>query len=279
MEKDCEQGEASTARHAEFAEHRASLARVYRALPLYGSPAFWTLLEEDQGPEQVVPLEVLVMVLRQDAIARTDQDGQRRLCSIIIARLQYSNEQWVKRVLSGVSPPAGEGHALAADLYADLCELLLRALLNVEQPFWQERFLHCLRFVRKHAYESFMRREGRWNKTTPGPGKYVPYALRESIDHLGSSLDSERARDVPDERAEQALLAVEQEDILLLLRRLPDRLRAVVWLLFWEGCTTRTVSKLLGISERTVRNRLQVALAELRRLLGDEQEVKDGTNA
>src|SRR5579859_5736124 len=136
---------------------------MYRSLPAYGSVDFWALLEGyQQMSDEALPLEVVVMVLRQDAIARGDQQAQRRLCEVIIARLQASNEQWVNQVLSGIHPLASERHALAADLYADLCELLLRALLNVELSFWQERFYHCLRFLRKHAFEHFMRQEGRW---------------------------------------------------------------------------------------------------------------------
>jgi DNA-directed RNA polymerase specialized sigma24 family protein len=56
-------------------------------------------------------------------------------------------------------------------------------------------------------------------------------------------------------------------------------LRAVVWLIFWEDYTIKAVSELLAISRRTVRNRLDHALAVLRRVLEDEQEVSDGASA
>jgi RNA polymerase sigma factor (sigma-70 family) len=263
-----------------FAERRNSLLRVYSSLPAYATPGFWALLEEEHPASgEAVPLEVLVMVLRRDALARKDESAQRRLCEIIIARLQTSNEQWVNQVLSGISPLASERYVLAADLYADLCELLLRALLNVELSFWQERFYHCLRFLRKHAFEHFMRQEGRWRKTTPGPGKYVPRALLESIDHVVWSAEFEGGRDVLDERAERELLAVEQTDLAALLCRLPARLRVVVWLIFWEDYTIKAVSELLHISMRTVRNRLADALAQLRQVLEEEQEVRDGASA
>jgi RNA polymerase sigma factor (sigma-70 family) len=279
VKKDCGQGEASTPRRDAFAEHRDALAHMYRSLPMYGSTHFWLLLEEDHLSDQALPLEVVVMVLREGAIARGDQPAQRRLCEIIVARLQSSNEQWVNQVLSRTNPLASERYVLAADLYADLCELLLRALLNVELSFWQERFYHCLRFLRKHAYESFMRREGRWRKGTPGPGKHVPHALLESIERVTWPAGVKGARDISDERAERELLAVEQTDLATLLCRLPVRLRAVVWLIFWEDYTIKAVSELLNISKRTVRNRLDDALAELRQVLKEEQEVKDGASA
>ena len=279
MKKDCGQEEEGVSQWDAFAEHRDSLDRLYRSLPAYGSVDFWARLEEYRMPDQALPLEVLVMVLRQDALGRGDQQAQRRLCEVIVARLQSSNEQWVNQVLSGIRPFASERYTLAADLYADLCELLLRALLNMNQPFWQERFYHCLRFLRKHAYEHFLRQEGHWHKATPGPGKHVPRFLLESMDRVAWSVDTERARDVSDERAERELLAVEQTDLAALLCRLPARQRAVVWLIFWEDYTIKAVSELLNISVRTVRNRLADALAELRQILEDEQEVRDGESA
>jgi RNA polymerase sigma factor (sigma-70 family) len=279
VNKDGGQGEVNVSHHDAFLEHREALARVYHGLPLYGSADFWKRLEECQMSDQAVPLEVVVMVLRENAIAREDQEGQRRLCEVIVARLQSSNEQWVNQVLLGLHPLASERAALAADLYADLCEVLLRALLNVDLRFWEERFYHCLRFLRKHAYERFMRQEGRWRKVTPGPGKHVPHALLESIDRVKWLAEVESARDVLDERAERQLLAVEQTDLALLLCRLPVRLRVVVWLIFWEDYTIKAVSELLNVSIRTVRNRLNNALIELRQVLEDEQEVRDGASA
>jgi RNA polymerase sigma factor (sigma-70 family) len=262
-----------------FAEHREALARAYRELPAYDSAEFWALLEEDQAPEQVLPLEVVVRVLREEALAHGDQQARRRLCEVIVARLQASNEQWVNQVLFGIHPLASERHLLAADLYADLCEWLLRALLNVNLHFWQERFYHCLRFLRKRVYESFMRQEGRWRKMTPGPGKHVPHVLLESIDRVAWSVEWESTRDISDERAERELLAVEQTDVAALLCRLPVQLRTVVWLIFWEDYTIKAVSELLEVSRRTVHKRLTDALTELRQVLEDEQEVRDGASA
>ncbi|HEY0752607.1 MAG TPA: sigma factor-like helix-turn-helix DNA-binding protein [Ktedonobacteraceae bacterium] len=279
MKENRGQVEVSASQQASFVEHRETLARIYRELPVYGSEDFWTLLETSQAAEQALPLEIVVRVLRENAIACGDQQSRRRLCEIIIARLQSSNEQWVGQALSGLHPPAGERSILAADLYADLCELLLRALFNLEAHFWQERFYHCLRLLRKHAYESFLRKEGRWRKATPGPGKRVPYALLESIDRVEWSADVVSARDVLDERAERDLLAVEQTDFAALLYRLPTRQRAVVWLIFWEDYTIKAISELLNITERTVSNRLAAALAKLRRVLEEEQEVRDGASA
>lgn len=263
-----------------FAERRAVLARIYRSLPPYGSVAFWELLERTQEKDQALPLEVLVRVLREEALARADKQAQHRICEIIVARLQTSNEQWVRQALANAHLLPGERHMFAADLCADLCEQLLRALLDDGQRFWEESFQQALRFARKHVYEGFMRREGRWQKLTPGRGYRVPRVLLESLERSEQRAGSPDEQDVPDERAEQALLAVEQSDIAALLFRLPERLRAVVWLIFWEDLSTKAVGKLLNISDRTVRNRLQTALARLRQVLENEQEVViDGKGA
>jgi len=262
-----------------FADHREALARVYRELPVYGSAAFWARVEAHQEEEQALPLEVLVRVLRDDAIARGDQRAQHRLCEVIVARLQVSNERWVHQVLASLPSPVSERRVFAADLYADLCELLLRALLNVTLRFWQERFFHCLRLLRKRAYESFLRREGRWHKATPGPGRHVPHALLDSIDHIRGFVELAGTRDIVDERAEQAMLAVERADFAALLCRLPVKQRTVIWLVFWEDYTIQAISEVLHISKRTVHKRLSAALARLRRVLEDEQEVSNGASA
>jgi DNA-directed RNA polymerase specialized sigma24 family protein len=260
-----------------FAQRRANMAKLYDTLPTYGSATFWQLLEGSQEEGQTLPLEVLVKVLRE-AVACEDEQTQRRLFEIIIARLQTSNERWVQQALGSTRFLPGECKALAADLYADLCELLLRLLRDPAQHFWEEQFMHSLYFVRKHVYERFMRREGHWHKRTSGPGKRIPYTLLESLERASYGSESDLLA-VPDERAEAALLAVEREDITGLVLRLPLYLRTVVWLVFWEGYTLKTVAQLLKISDRTVRNRLRIALAQLRQALEAEQEVIDGKSA
>ncbi|HEU5383955.1 MAG TPA: sigma factor-like helix-turn-helix DNA-binding protein [Ktedonobacteraceae bacterium] len=282
MEKDVEQAgkEASpdVSPDAFFAARRVALTRQYDELPVYDSTAFWSLLENGQEGGRMLPLEVLVKVLRA-AVFRADEQARRRLFMIIVARLQYANEQWVKQALSCSGLLVGEWRTMAADLYADLCELLLRLLVDPEQRFWEENFQHSLRFARKHVYESFMRREGYWRKLTPGAGKRVPHTLLESLERARRRIGFDTDLDIRDERAEQALVNVEQTDLATLLVHLPVHQRTVVWLIFWEGHTTKTVARLLDISDRTVRNRLRAALAQLREVFEAEQEVIDGASA
>jgi len=122
--------------HDKNTEHRATLARQHDSLPTYGSAAFWSLLEECGEEKQAPPLELLVKILREE------KQAQHRIFAVIIARLQLSNELWVNQAISNLRVLAGERRAFAADLYADLCEQLLRAFIDVEQHFWEEAFYH-----------------------------------------------------------------------------------------------------------------------------------------
>ena len=76
---------------------------------------------------------------------------------------------------------------------------------------------------------------------------------------------------VNDEQAQRALLAVEYADLPRLVLHLPEKLRTVVWLVFWEGRTEKDAARILGVTDRTVRNRLQEALKLLRKFPGMEK--------
>ncbi len=260
-----------------FSERRTALAQLYSSLPPHDSILFWSLCEGCQDNSPGLPMEVLVKILR-GCIAQKDESSSRRLFEIILGRLQSSNEQWVNHVLSNIRLLTGERCAIAADLYADLCERLLRLLRDDQQYFWEENFQHSLRFARKHVYEDFMRREGHWLKRTPGKGWRVPQALLISLERTVWP-EEDNPCEVSDDRVEVALQAVAQADLVALLTHLPARLRALLWLIFWEDCTTKSAGQLLGISDRTARNWLRTALAQLRQILENEQEVFDGESA
>ncbi len=82
--------------------------------------------------------------------------------------------------------------------------------------------------------------------------------------------------DIEDERAQQALLSVEQHDLPLQILNLPEKLKPVIWLIFWEGRTEKNVANILGVSDRTIRNRLHKALKLLRTVIETEGTTIDG---
>jgi RNA polymerase sigma factor (sigma-70 family) len=162
---------------------------------------------------------------------------------------------------------------LVDDLYADLCEKMIRALIDPKRLFWEENFRHSLRFERQHVYQAFMRREGRRKNNsevvaTPTEGtERIPRVLLESLDR---AVEIEGLQ-IEDERVQQELLKVEHTDLPQLIMALPKPLQAVLWLLYYEEKTEKETAQLLGITDRTVRNRLREAFKILRNHLEPEK--------
>ena len=276
--------------------HRPLLTGLYDTLPAYGSAAFWQAIEEPDG-QKALPLELLVRCVRF-AVAHGDTMARNRIVEMILRRTQMENEYWTHSVLKYIRVPADERAMLAGDLYADLCECLIRALLDPKRLFWEENFQHCLHFERQHVYSAFMRREGRLNAgvhqstrvvevpcppdrtprgvkadgTTIVPRR-VPHRLLYSMDAPVPLADGETLELlIEDERAQEALQAIEHEDVPRLVLGLPQKLKTVVWLIFWEGRTEKDTAQVLGITDRTVRNRLREALKLLRDNLEFERD-------
>ena len=253
----------------ELVKRRVVLSAMYDVLPVYGSVAFWRAIEAPG--EDVLPLEVLVRCVRT-AVSRGDDSGRKRIFEVIFRRLHVTNECWANNVLKTMNLQGVEQSALVCDLYADLCECIMRALMDPGRLFWEEHFQHCLSFERRHAFRAFMTREGRWNSQTATKTSRVPRMLVSSLDQALQQRDSDLCELViEDEDAQKALLAVEQSDLPLLILSLPDKLKSVVLLVFWEGKTEKDTARILGISDRTVRNRLRDAFEVLRSALEPER--------
>ncbi len=210
----------------------------------------------------MVPLERLVIYVRC-ASQEGDWVARNQLLEIILWRLQDENEMWVKKVLKRIVLHSEERRVLIIDLYADLCEGLIRALIDPSKQFWEQNFLHCLRFERQHIYRTFMMREGRWFERLRTQSRRVPRTMLASLEQKSAASDS-ILLNLEDAQAAQQLLLVEQDDLLQSLLGLPEHLRSVVLLVFWKECSEKEIAQLLGVSDRTVRNRLRKSLAVLR---------------
>lgn len=207
-------------------------------------------------------------------MSREDVLHRNRLLALIVQRTQTANERWVQRVLKATGILPGECPMLADDLYADLCERMLYAVLDPHRHFWEVNFLHCLYFERRHVFCSLMMRESRWYNPAVERSERVPRTSVISLDQE-VSLEQEEAMAlaIADPGAELMLRSIDQHDLLQLVFRLPLRLRSVVLLVFWEGRSEKEVAHMLGITDRTVRNRLQRSFTVLRMALEEERMI------
>jgi len=265
MEQATSQIEKNSNYDQELVKRRAFIATQFQALPPYGSVEFWSRIEESQL-KLALSLEVLVKCIRV-AIMREDGAGKNRIFEMIFRRTQGANEYWSRQVLSRMHLTAEERSMCAHDLYADLCERVIRAIHDSKRLFWEENFQHCLCFERKHVYQAFMTREGRWyhQGANESGTRRIPRSLIGSLDQpVQHANDETWEMEIVDMQAQQALLSVEEHDLSLLILNLPEKLKPVIWLMFWEGRTEKNVAHILGVSDRTVRNRLQKALSLLR---------------
>jgi len=239
----------------------------YETLPAYPSAAFWQAIEA-----VTLPLEVLVHCLRM-VHPLGDALGRDRILSVIIRRLQTMNEYWAYTALGHIQVSADERFSLVCDLCADLYEKLILALLDPQRIFWEENFMHCLYFERKHVYRALLRREGFWYDESVKRGERIPRALVASLDYLVRNNDRRSgALDVEDDRAQMMLQQVEYSDLVECVLQLPEKFKMVVLLLFWEGHSEKDAAWILGVSDRTVRNRLHKALQLLYARLSQQKE-------
>lgn len=86
---------------------------------------------------------------------------------------------------------------------------------------------------------------------------------------------------IPDERAQQALASVLDDDeatrrrLRDALARLPEAQRAVVELAYFEGLTHRMIAERLGLPDGTVKSRLRLGLGHLRDHLRDVLKTRE----
>jgi hypothetical protein len=244
-------------------EHRVTLMNIYHALPPAATPEYWQALEGED-----IPLEVLVRCYR-DAQAHGDSQGRNRIMDTITRRTREVNEQWANKVLKHLYVLHDERSALACDLSADLYVGIIRALFDEKRQFWEEDFWQSLYFERKHVYKSFMVREGWWRGSHAKSGERIP---RKLITRLHQSHFS---RQEDDNYASELQLAIESNDLFQQVLALPHHLNVVILLTFWEGRTEKDIAALLGITDRTVRNRKYAAFRMLREKLRLHGAVAD----
>jgi hypothetical protein len=100
-------------------------------------------------------------------------------------------------------------------------------LLDAKRSFWEENFLHCLRFE-QHTYCAFMLREDHWRDLRMHKGIRIPRPLLIRLDQAAQQ-ESEAYTDtidVEDEQAQKILMSVEQMSVFQYVLQLPEKLKA-----------------------------------------------------
>jgi RNA polymerase sigma factor (sigma-70 family) len=252
---------------ARIIQRRLHLTTVFETLPPYNTHTFWQVVEQPD-----FPIEVLVKLTRH-ALKNHDHLSEERCLSNILKRLQKKHETWAYRTVSRYHVQMfEERQRLISDLSADLNEAILRAVRDTHRYFWEENFSYCLHYEYRHVKRAFLMREGRWRDAHVDKSRRVPRDLIFSLDQPMLIDGQCGPLELEDEQACMMLLSVEMSDIATLVSRLPDRLRKVIQLVFWEDKTEKDAARALSISDRTVRNRLQAAYDRLRKELLCEYE-------
>ncbi|GCE28203.1 hypothetical protein KDA_36870 [Dictyobacter alpinus] len=242
--------------YADVNQRRSHLLKVFETLPAYDSQDFWSTVEQKDFPR-----EVLVKSLR--AARQMQQDAVcEGLASIIVARSLAKNEFWAKGIAQKCYELGwDEQRNMSLDLCADLNEAILKAIFDPQRHFWEENFVHCLGYERMHVYRSFMLREGRLSSAHVEKGRRIPRSLVYRLDDMVVHADVlHNPYEIEDERAYAILHAIDSSFLMDIVKRLPQRLAEVVHLVYWEDKTEKDIATILGISDRTVRNRLQMAM-------------------
>jgi RNA polymerase sigma-70 factor (sigma-E family) len=149
--------------------------------------------------------------------------------------------------------------------------------------FVRARLPHLLRFGRAltgsdHAaadlvQDALERTLMRWSKVTnDDPEGYVRRAMVNRSISIWRKLRRERLTDrMPNDSYHDP---ERDDELLIALRALPPRQRAVIALRYYEDLTESQTATVLGCSVGTVKSQSSLAMARLRGLLGDAREAR-----
>ena len=260
---------------ARYAARQAGIERAYAALPPPGTPAYWQALSGAQGV--ALPLEALVRCYREREAAGAHAAAER-IYELVMGRSQRSTQFWARKIARQVPDHARQ--TLAEQLEQECDVELWRVMSDSNRAFILINFDHMLQCIQDHVAHAVMEQEGYWKRRGVGTPKRVPRKLIESTDRRAAR-DAEDpdtlALPVPDAHAEEAFEQIDLAvDVAELLDTLSPQDRALLHELHWRGLTQEEIAGKLGVTDRTVRNRLTRLYPILRQLLAGEEEHPDG---
>jgi RNA polymerase sigma factor (sigma-70 family) len=253
-----------------YGPRRAQLEALFHELPPPGSADYWRRIEEPVA-EQRLPLEVLARCLRERIATGVGEDAGR-IFNVIVARIKRNVGWWAGSIASQAR--SGTGSQESEDLEQECYKAIWEELVGKPRTFLLESFSHGLERIRQHVAHSEMRRSGEWKRKGVEKPTRIP---REALESLQAEQDNEsdpsHGSQAIDTTAQDAFDLADYSDLLGQVDRLSREDRAVINGLFYDGRTQAEIAAELGVTDRTIRNRLKAILKELRRRYeGGEEE-------
>lgn len=242
--------------------------RAFEGLPAAGTPAYWKQIADTQHP---LPLEVLARCGRERYRSGYHADAQR-VATVIYASIQHEVREFAQRV---VRPSWDAKHQdVASDLAQEIHLKVWEELTGEKESFLLTQFKPALIWIEKHAAHKVMEQLGEWSRRDVERGKHVPVAETVRINRPRTD-DEGRQTEMPlaDQRDEETYEQVETKVLLEdLLGSLNDDQRRLIYSAYYQDQTQEQIAAQLGITDRTVRNRLKTLLDELRGRARDDGE-------
>jgi RNA polymerase sigma factor (sigma-70 family) len=164
-------------------------------------------------------------------------------------------------------------HALAEDLEQRCYIAVWEELVQDEQTFLVEAFMHTLHRIQQHVAPIEMGRVGEWKRDGVTTPTRVPSGELQRLE-LGAAVgagagtddgQTPAVTDIQDPRADTAFEDVDRtSDMSALLSTLDADDRLLIYDAFYRDLTQQEIAEHLHVSDRTVRNRLTRTLQRLR---------------
>ena len=97
------------------------------------------------------------------------------------------------------------------------------------------------------------------------------WLIRVSVNICKNMLSHWSRKNVEIEKADRMIVSKETDEIIDEISKLPDKLKIVIYLHYYDGYTSEEIGKMLHITASAVRNRLQRAKAMLKTIIIEER--------
>lgn len=98
------------------------------------------------------------------------------------------------------------------------------------------------------------------------------WLIKVSVNICKNMLSHWSRKNVEIEKADVMTVSKETDDIIEEISKLPDKLKIVIYLHYYDGYTSEEIGKILHITASGVRNRLQRAKAMLKAIIDEERK-------